>query len=86
MTRCRISGRILVVDDAVINRRLLEQAIHDHGFQPVLAENGEQALEILRATEAPQIDVVLLDIIMPVLDGYETLSRSRPTPRCTICR
>lgn len=73
-------GCVLVVDDAVINRRLLERAIRDRGFQPVLAENGEEALTILRATGSPEIDVVLLDIIMPVLDGYETLAAIKADP------
>jgi two-component system cell cycle response regulator len=67
-------GRVLVVDDAALNRKLLERALVDQGYQPLLAENGAVALEMLRANGAPQIDVVLLDVIMPVMDGYETLA------------
>ena len=66
-------GRVLVVDDTALNRRLLERALVDQGHVPILAEDGAQALEILRAT-SPAIDVILLDVLMPVMDGYNTLA------------
>jgi two-component system cell cycle response regulator len=73
-------GRVLVVDDSELNRRVLERAISEYGHQSVLATNGAQALEILRTEGAPRIDVVLLDILMPVLDGYETLAAIKGDP------
>ena len=63
---------MLVVDDERMNRMLARRPIEAEGHDVVEAENGLQALERLR--EQP-IDVVLLDLVMPELDGYETLGR-----------
>ena len=63
-------GRMLVVDDNRINRMMLERALTREGYSVALAENGAQALERLGAEP---FDVVLLDILMPELDGYQTL-------------
>ena len=73
-------GRVLVVDDAALNRRLLERALSNEGYEPVLAGDGAEALAILRSDTGPPIDVVLLDILMPVLDGYETLAAIKEDP------
>jgi len=66
------SGRILVVDDNRINRMMLDRALAQQGFAVATAENGRQALEMLAGQP---FDVVLLDILMPELDGYEALAR-----------
>lgn len=68
-------GRILVVDDNAINRRLLTRVLHDQGYASAAAEDGRQALALLRDPLAGPFDVVLLDIVMPEMDGYETLRR-----------
>jgi two-component system cell cycle response regulator len=65
-------GRILVVDDERMNRMLLSKALTLQGHLVTEAADGAEALDRLR--EAPQ-DVVLLDIVMPVLDGYGALSQ-----------
>jgi len=65
-------GRILVVDDNRLNRMMLERALAQEGYEVATAGDGRQALERL-AVEP--FDVVLLDILMPELDGYETLAR-----------
>ena len=65
---------ILIVDDAEQNRLLLRDHVELLGHQPLLAENGAAALEIM-AREPP--DLVLLDILMPVLDGYGVLEHMR---------
>jgi two-component system, cell cycle response regulator len=65
-------GRILIVDDNKINRMTLTRAIAEQGHESATAENGREALEHL-ASET--FDVVLLDILMPEMDGYETLQR-----------
>jgi two-component system cell cycle response regulator len=70
-------GRILVVDDERLNRMLLRKALTLEGHLVSEAADGAEALERLR-TE-PQ-DVVLLDIVMPVLDGYATLSAIKADP------
>jgi adenylate cyclase len=74
------TGRILVVDDTTINRAVLGRALRDQGYEVVEAENGQVALEVLLAAGAVPIDVVLLDIEMPVMDGYETLGRIKSDP------
>ncbi|HNS50840.1 MAG TPA: response regulator [Anaerolineae bacterium] len=66
------AGRMLVVDDNRINRMLLERALGQQGYSVATAENGRQALERLAAEP---FDIVLLDVLMPELDGYETLAR-----------
>ena len=73
-------GRILVVDDTAFNRQLLARLLRGIGHEPIEAEHGRQALEILRDPDAPPIDVILLDIVMPEMDGYETLAALRDDP------
>ncbi|MBD0293016.1 MAG: response regulator [Jiangellaceae bacterium] len=65
---------VLVVDDQAPNRRLLEAVLEPRGYRVLSAESGEEALRLL--AEAPP-DVVLLDIVMPGLDGYEVCRRIR---------
>src|SRR5260221_2112670 len=64
------AGRILVVDDVEMNRDLLARRLQQQGHTVSLAENGRRALERLRAEE---FDLVLLDIMMPEMDGYQVL-------------
>lgn len=69
-----MSSRALVVDDNRVNRMLLARALTELGVEPVEAENGLQALQVMAAMP---VDVVLLDLLMPELDGYGTLERIR---------
>jgi class 3 adenylate cyclase len=64
-------GSLLVVDDNRVNRLLLGRALEQLGHAIAFAENGRQALEALR--QRP-VDLVLLDIEMPEMDGYQTLA------------
>ncbi|MCA9688272.1 MAG: response regulator, partial [Myxococcales bacterium] len=66
------TGRILVVDDNESNRNMLSRRLERQGHTVKLAENGRRALERL-ATE--EFDLVLLDVMMPEMDGYEVLER-----------
>jgi signal transduction histidine kinase len=68
-------GHILVVDDHKTNRLKLSLGLKQQGHTVALAENGRQALDMLRAES---FDVVLLDIIMPELDGYQVQLRDIP--------
>jgi class 3 adenylate cyclase/CheY-like chemotaxis protein len=68
---------VLVVDDLPQNLRLLDAVLSPHGFTVRCASSGEEALELL-AREVP--DIVLLDVMMPGLDGYETCRRIREEP------
>jgi len=66
------TGRILVVDDEPLNREMLLRRLVRMGFTTAGAANGQIALELM-ARES--FDLVLLDIMMPVMDGFETLDR-----------
>ena len=68
----KASGIALVVDDSRVNRLVLSRQLVALGLEVLEAENGAEALDLARA-HAQAIDVVLLDVIMPELDGYETL-------------
>ena len=65
-------GFVLVVDDIAANRDVLTRRLERQGYATATAENGRQALERLRADN---FDLVLLDIMMPEMDGYEVLQR-----------
>src|SRR3954471_998383 len=68
---------ILIVDDDPVQRRLLEAMLRRFGYEPLVAENGEQALLRLRAADSARIDLVVLDLMMPTLDGMGVLARMR---------
>ena len=69
------AGVVLVVDDSVVNRKLLERHLRTEGHEALLAGDGEEALAMLAEPRDRPIDVVLLDLVMPGLDGFATLER-----------
>ncbi len=69
---------VLAVDDESDILALLELQLSGSGHQVVTAANGREALELVRSR---QPDVVLLDVVMPVMDGLETLECLRADPR-----
>ena len=71
-------GNLLVVDDNRVNRLLVTRTLEQLGHRVAFAENGRQALEMLRNRPA---DLVLLDIEMPELNGYQTLEALRADPK-----
>jgi two-component system cell cycle response regulator len=73
-----MSARILVVDDIAANVRLLEAKLAAEYFEVVTASSGPEALEIINRN-AP--DIVLLDVMMPEMDGFEVCSRIRANPK-----
>ncbi|HET7473874.1 MAG TPA: response regulator [Candidatus Limnocylindrales bacterium] len=75
-----LPGRILVVDDTPFNRQLLARLLKGLGHEAVEAANGREALDRLRDADAAPIDVILLDIVMPEMDGYETLAALAADP------
>lgn len=78
-TKASRPERILVVDDIDDNRQLLVRRLEREGFHDIgLAADGEEALSLLRAHP---FDLVLLDIMMPKLDGYQVLERLRTEGR-----
>ena len=66
------AAKILIVDDEPFNVDYLEQELEDSNFQLIAAVNGQDALEKVHS-ESP--DLILLDIMMPVMDGFEVLAR-----------
>jgi len=70
--------KVLVVDDDVRNIFALTSLLEDHHLEVVHAENGRAGIEVLKKT--PKIDLVLMDIMMPGMDGYETIKAIRQLP------
>ena len=70
-------GQILVVDDTRLNRSVLVRALEEQGYQAREAADGRAALELLASADGGAVDVVLLDLEMPELDGYEVLRRMK---------
>ena len=78
---CRLAGlRILVVDDSATNRDVADAILSAEGANIELAENGQQALAILEQATQP-FDLALLDIQMPIMDGYATIKAIRQSLR-----
>jgi class 3 adenylate cyclase len=71
------SGRILIADDNRMNRLLLGRGLEQQGHTVVFAEHGREALELLRRDN---FDLMLLDVLMPVLDGYQVLAELKAEP------
>ena len=71
-------GRILHVEDNADNRHLVRRVLESEGYEVIEASNGTQALEFL---DAQEIDLALMDINMPDIDGYTLATRIRSTPR-----
>jgi adenylate cyclase len=69
-----LSGRVLVVDDTPFNRQLLGRLLDRIGHTSLEAADGQAALDLLRDPTTEPVDVILLDIMMPVMDGYATLA------------
>jgi DNA-binding NtrC family response regulator len=72
-----MSERVLIVDDDPVQRRLLDNMVRKLGYEPVVAEGGDAALAALTATDGARIDAVVLDLVMPDLDGLGVLARMR---------
>jgi CheY-like chemotaxis protein len=74
-----LSGRkVLVVDDDVRNIFALTGVLENQGMEVIFAENGKSGIELLM--NAPGIDLVLMDVMMPEMDGYETTRAIREVP------
>lgn len=72
-----VTANILIVDDNSINRKKLRFAVETLGYTGVTAQDGEMALDMLRAGS---FDVVLLDLLMPRMDGFEVLGITKSDP------
>ena len=72
-----MSGRVLVVDDVATNRLLLRAKLSSAYYDVVVAENGQQALDMARSE---QPDMVMLDVMMPEMDGFEVCMILKSNP------
>jgi len=73
-----LGGRILIADDDPLLARLVEHRFAARGYEVTVAEDGERALELI-AEKKP--DLVILDAMMPVMDGFEVLRRLKGDPQ-----
>ena len=71
--------KVLVVDDDARNIFALATVLENHEMEVLTATNGRQAIELIQST--PDLDVVLMDIMMPEMDGYQTMREIRKDPR-----
>jgi DNA-binding NtrC family response regulator len=72
-----MTSTILIADDDAIQRRLLEAMVRRFGYHAELVEGGEAALDRLGAADRPRIDCLILDLVMPDLDGMGVLLRMK---------
>ena len=72
-----MSERILIVDDDPVQRRLLENMVRRFGYEALVAEGGDAAVALLTAADGAPIHAVVLDLVMPDLDGLGVLAKIR---------
>ena len=72
-----MAASILIADDDAVARRLVENMVQKCGYETIVVESGDAALATLTAPDAPAIDALLLDLVMPGLDGMGVLAKIR---------
>lgn len=76
-----LSCKVLVAEDNALNAEILCEVLRTYGFEPILATDGEEAVDIFTASSEGEIPVILMDMQMPVLDGCEACERIRAMKR-----
>ena len=76
-------AKILLVEDNELNRDMLSRRLTRRGYTVVVAEDGEQGLDLVRS-ERP--DLVLMDMSLPGIDGWEATRRLRADPAGRVCK
>jgi DNA-binding NtrC family response regulator len=72
-----MAASILIVDDDAIQRRLVENMVQKCGYEAIVLDSGDAAIAMLTAPDTPPIDAVMLDLVMPGLDGMGVLAKIR---------
>jgi DNA-binding NtrC family response regulator len=72
-----MAASILIVDDDAVARRLVENMVQKCGYETLVVDSGDAAIAMLTAPDAPVIDAVVLDLVMPGLDGMGVLAKIR---------
>src|SRR6201990_1971426 len=72
-----MAASILIADDDAVQRRLVENMVQKCGYEAVVVESGDAAVAILTGADAPAIDAMVLDLVMPGLDGMGVLAKIR---------
>lgn len=70
---------VLIVDDDPTQRRLLETVVSRHGYDLEIAKGGEEAVTFMQSDKGNGIDLILLDLVMPDVDGFEVLRQVKPS-------
>src|SRR5436305_2299381 len=72
-----MAATILIADDDAVQRRLVENMVQKCGYEPLVVDSGDAAVALLTGADAPAIDAVVLDLVMPGLDGLGVLAKIR---------
>src|SRR3982074_396353 len=72
-----MAASILIADDDPVQRRLVENMLQKCGYETIVVDSGDAAIALLTAPDAPVIDAMLLDLVMPGLDGMGVLAKIR---------
>ena len=72
-----MAASILIADDDAVARRLVENMVQKCGYETIVVDSGDAAIAALTAPDAPAIDAVILDLVMPGLDGMGVLAKIR---------
>jgi DNA-binding NtrC family response regulator len=72
-----MAASILIADDDAVQRRLVENMVQKCGYEAVVVDSGDAAIAMLTAADSPAIDAVVLDLVMPGLDGMGVLAKIR---------
>jgi DNA-binding NtrC family response regulator len=72
-----MAASILIADDDAVQRRLVENMVQKCGYQAIVVDSGDAAVAMLTGPDAPAIDAIVLDLVMPGLDGLGVLAKIR---------